>query len=258
MKKDLFQSYFEQLVDPRSHINKLHSLNDILVVGVVSVICGAETWKQMEEFAKSKEKFLKTFLNLPNGVPSDDTINRVFSAIDTKQFEVCFAKWVTSLPQEFKQQVIAIDGKTVRGAKSKGEKSPVHIVGAWANEHNLVVGQVKVNDKSNEITAIPELLDLLFIKGDIVTIDAMGTQTAIAEKIIEKGADYILAVKENQNQLYQDIKDEFRFCKTSQTSEDIDFGHGRIETRVCTVISDFQFIKNHCCPVKINFQKILT
>ncbi|MDQ3190326.1 MAG: ISAs1 family transposase [Bacteroidota bacterium] len=242
MKKDLFQSYFKQLEDPRSHINKLHSLNDILVVGVVAVICGAETWKQMEEFAKSKEIFLKTILELPNGLPSDDTFNRVFSAIDTKQFETCFANWVTSLPQEFKQQVIAIDGKTVRGAKSHGENSPIHIVGAWASENNLVAGQVKVSDKSNEITAIPELLDLLFIEGDIVTIDAMGTQTAIAEKIKNKGADYILAVKNNQPQLFEEIKDEFRFCKFPETSEDIDFGHGRIETRVCTVISDFQFL----------------
>ena len=242
MRKDLFQGCFDSLEDPRSHINKLHSLNDILVVSIVAVICGAETWKQMEEFAKSKEGFLKTILELPNGLPSDDTINRLFSAIDTKQFEECFAYWVTSLPEEMKQQVIAIDGKTMRGAKWLGENSLVHIVGAWASEHNLVAAQVKVSDKSNEITAIPELLDLLFIQGDIVTIDAMGTQTAIAEKIIEKGADYILAVKDNQPQLFEDVKDEFRFCKTPSISEHIDFGHGRIETRVCTVISEFQFI----------------
>lgn len=244
MKKDLFQSYFESLEDPRSHINQLHSLNNILVIGVVSVICGAETWKQMEEFAEAKQEFLSTILDLSNGVPSDDTFNRVFSAIDTKQFEVCFADWATSLSEEFKQQVIAIDGKTVRGAKSNGEKSPVHIVGAWASEHNLVAGQVKVNDKSNEITAIPELLNLLLIEGNIITIDAMGTQTEIAKKIIEKEADYILAVKENQKQLSEEIKDEFRFCKSAQVSEHIDIEHGRIETRVCTVISDFQFINN--------------
>jgi predicted transposase YbfD/YdcC len=207
----------------------------------------------MEEFAKSKEKFLKTFLLLPSGIPSDDTINRVFSAIDTKQFEVCFTNWAASLPEEFKQQVIAIDGKTMRGAKWNGESSSVHIVSAWASEHNLVAGQIKVNEKSNEITAISELLDLLFIEGDIVTIDAMGTQTAIAEKIVEKGADYILAVKENQKQLSQDIIDEFKFCKDAVISEDIDIGHGRVETRKCTVITDFQFIENttekcRACP----------
>lgn len=243
MKNDLFQGYFDTLKDPRSHINKLHSLNDILVVSIVALICGAETWKQIEEFAKSKEQFLRKILELPNGLPSDDTINRLFSALDAKQFEVCFAKWVHSLSQEVKQQVIAIDGKTVRGAKSNGKNSPVHIVGAWASEHNLVAGQVKVDDKSNEITAIPELLDLLFIQGDIVTIDAMGTQTAIADKIIEKEADYILAVKENQPQLLEDVQDEFRFCKSPLSTEHIDLGHGRIETRVCTVISDFQFIE---------------
>lgn len=245
MRSDLFQRYFEALEDPRSHINKLHSLNDILVAGVVAVICGAETWKQMEMFAQSKEVFLKTILELPNGVPSDDTFNRVFSAIDTKQFEACFVNWARSLPTEFVQQVIAIDGKTVRGAKANGENSPVHIVGAWASEHNLVAGQVKVNDKSNEITAIPELLELLFIEGDIVTIDAMGTQTAIAEQIIEKGAHYILAVKDNQPQLFEDVKDEFRFCKSPEIFTDVDFGHGRIETRVCTVISDFQFLNKN-------------
>lgn len=244
MRKDFFQDFFGPLKDSRSHINRLHDLNNILIIGVVSVICGAETWKQMEEFAKSKEDFLKTFLELPNGVPSDDTINRVFSSIDTKQFEACFASWAASLPKAFKRQVIAVDGKTVRGAKSEGGKSPVHIVSAWASEHNLVAAQIKVDDKSNEITAIPDLLDLLFIEGNIVTIDAMGTQTAIVNKIIEKGADYILAVKENQKQLSQDIKDEFRFCKAPQTSEHIDVGHGRIETRVCSVISNFQFIDN--------------
>lgn len=244
MKTNLFKEYFGRLEDPRSHINKLHDLNDILLIGIISVICGAETWKQMEEFAKSKEAFLRTFIDLHNGPPSDDTINRVISAIDTKQFEMCFASWAASLPEGFKKQVIAVDGKTARGAKSGGEKSPVHIVSAWASEHNLVAGQVKVSDKSNEITAIPELLDQLFIEGDIVTIDAMGTQTAIAEKIIGKGADYILAVKDNQKHLLQDIKDEFRFDKEPKTHESTDFGHGRVETRACSVISDFQFIDN--------------
>lgn len=244
MNKSLFQECFATLEDPRSPINKLHDLNDILVIAVFSVVCGAETWKQMEEFAKSKAKFLKSFLDLPNGIPSDDTFNRVISSINPKEFEVCFVNWAASLAGSFNRQVIAVDGKTARGAKSNGEKSPVHIVSAWANANELVIGQVKVEDKSNEITAIPELLDLLFIQGDIVTIDAMGTQTAIAEKIIEKEADYILAVKDNQKQLFQDIKDEFQFGKSLLINEDIDFGHGRIETRICSVISDFQFIDN--------------
>ena len=237
-------SIFGSVEDPRSHINQLHDLVDILVIGIISVICGAETWKQMADFACSKEEFLKKFLKLENGIPSDDTINRVFSAIDSNQFENCFIEWVNSISEITKGQVIAIDGKTLCGAKSKGVKSPVHMVSAWANENNLVLGQVRVNDKSNEITAIPELLDKLMIQGNIITIDAMGTQTDIAEKIIKKEADYILAVKENQKQLLEEIKDEFKFAKEIEIDTNIDIGHGRIETRKCSVISNFLFIEN--------------
>ena len=238
-------SIFGSIEDPRSHINHLHNLVDILLIGIISVICGAETWKQMIEFANSKEEFLRKFLELPNGIPSEDTINRVFSSINSSQFETCFIDWVNSICNLSKGQVIAIDGKTIRGAKSKGKKSPVHMVSAWANQNNLVLGQVRVNEKSNEITAIPELIDNLFIEGNIITIDAMGTQTDIADKIIESKADYILAVKENQPQLLEEIKDEFRFSRDSETDINVDIGHGRIETRVCSVISDFQFIKDN-------------
>jgi len=232
------------MTDPRSHVNKIHDLNTVLLIGVVATLCGAETWKQMEEFAIAKQKVLESFMSLPSGLPSDDTINRVFSAIDPKQFEICFVNWAASLSESFQGQVIAIDGKTVRGAKSGGAKSPVHIVSAWANQSNIVVGQVKVADKSNEITAIPELLDLLYIEGDIITIDAMGTQTAIAEKIIDNGADYILSVKGNQKNLLTEIKDEFLFSKNTPIFEHTDIGHGRIETRTCRAISDFKFVNN--------------
>lgn len=237
-------SIFGSVEDPRSHINQLHDLVDILLIGIISVICGAETWKQMVEFASSKEEFLKKFLKLKNGIPSDDTINRVFSAIDSDKFENCFMEWVNSISEITKGQVIAIDGKTLCGAKSKGIKSPVHMVSAWANENNLVLGQVRVTEKSNEITAIPELLDKLMIQGNIITIDAMGTQTDIAEKIIENGADYILAVKENQKQLLEEIVDEFKFAKEIVIDTSIDIGHGRIETRKCSVVSNFLFIEN--------------
>jgi predicted transposase YbfD/YdcC len=237
-------SIFGNVEDPRSHINQLHDLVDILLIGIISVICGAETWKQMVEFAISKEEFLKKFLKLNNGIPSDDTINRVFSAIDSNQFENCFIEWVNSISEITKGQVIAIDSKTLCGAKSKGIKSPVHMVSAWANENNLVLGQVRVNEKSNEITAIPELLDKLMIQGNIITIDAMGTQTDIAEKIIENGADYILAVKENQKKLLEEIIDEFKFAKEIAVDTSVDIGHGRIETRKCSVVSDFLFIEN--------------
>ncbi len=237
-------SIFGSIKDPRSHINQLHNLSDILLIGITSVVCGAETWKQMVEFANSKEDFLRDFLELPNGIPSEDTINRLFSSIDSSQFESCFIDWVNSISAILKGQVIAIDGKALRGAKSGGKKSPVHMVSAWANQNNLVLGQVRVNDKSNEITAIPKLLETLLIEGNIITIDAMGTQTNIANKIIENKADYILAVKENQKTLLSEIKDEFRFSKTIETDTNIDFGHGRIETRKCSVISKFQFIEN--------------
>ena len=237
-------SIFSTIEDPRSHVNKLHDLVDILFIGIISVISGAETWEQMVEYARSKEEFLKKFLKLKNGIPSKDTMNRVFSAIDSQQFEACFVEWVNSISNITKGQVIAIDGKTLRGAKSNGKKSPVHMVSAWASESNLVLGQVRVNEKSNEITAIPTLIENLMIKDCIITIDAMGTQTEIAEKIIDNEADYILAVKENQKQLLEEVKDEFRFSKSIETDVNIDIGHGRIETRTCSVISDFSFIKN--------------
>ena len=237
-------SIFGNVEDPRSHINQLHDLVDILLIGIISVICGAETWKQINEFATSKEEFHKKFLKLKNGIPSEDTINRVFSSIDSEQFESCFIEWVNSISEIAKGQVIAIDGKTLCGAKSKGKKSLVHMVSAWANENNLVLGQVKVSEKSNEITAIPELLDKLMIQGNIITIDAMGTQTDIAEKIINNGADYILAVKENQKQLLEEIIDEFKFGKEIVVDINHDIGHGRIETRKCSVVSNLLFIEN--------------
>ena len=237
-------SIFKQVKDPRSHINQVHNLIDILLIGIVSVICGAETWKQMVGFAKSKETFLKTFLELPHGIPSEDTINRVFSSIDSVSFETCFIEWVNSITDLSKGQVVAIDGKTIRGAKSHGKKSPIHMVSAWACESNLVLGQIKTAEKSNEITAIPELLDILDIAEQTITIDAMGTQKEIAEKIINNGANYILAVKANQAQLLEHVQDEFKFAKQLEISVNEDLGHGRIETRTCSVIKDFKFIEN--------------
>ena len=236
-------SIFSQIDDPRSHINKLHKLEDILLIGIISVICAADTWKNMETYAKAKEGFLHSFLDLPNGIPSDDTFNRVFSSIDSEQFEACFIQWVSHLVDLTDGEIIPIDGKTIRGAKSNGIKSPFHMVSTWASNNNMVLGQVKVSEKSNEITAIPKLLELIAIKGCVVTIDAMGCQQGIASKIIEQQADYILAVKENQKQLYQDIQDEFKFGENIQTHLHQDLDHGRIETRKCSVLTNFQFIE---------------
>jgi len=231
---------FSQIEDPRSDINKLHKLEDILLIGVISVICAADTWKNMETYAKAKEVFLRTFLDLPHGIPSDDTFNRVFSSIDSEQFEKCFIRWVGELVDLTKGEVVPIDGKTIRGAKSGGKKSPFHMVSAWASTNNMVLGQVKVSEKSNEITAIPRLLEILTLKGCIVTIDAMGCQQDIADKIIDCEADYVLAVKENQKQLYQDIQDEFRFGNNIQTCLSEELDHGRI----CSIIKDFKFIED--------------
>ena len=235
---------FSQIEDPRSDINKLHKLEDILLIGVISVICAADTWKNMETYAKAKEGFLRTFLELPHGIPSDDTFNRVFSSIDSEQFEKCFVRWVGDLVDLTDGEVVPIDGKTIRGAKSGGKKSPFHMVSAWASTNNMALGQVKVSEKSNEITAIPRLLEILTLKGCIVTIDAMGCQHEIVDKIIDCEADYVLAVKENQKQLYQDIQDEFRFGNNIQTHLSEELDHGRIETRKCSIIKDFKFIED--------------
>lgn len=245
MKNNKFLECFGEVEDPRSHINRLHLLNDILLIGISSVLCGAETWKQMEEFAKSKQEFLNDFLVLPNGIPSDDTLNRVFSAINPKQFESCFINWASNLIEgKFPKEVISLDGKTVRGAKCNGGNSLVHIVSAWASDRNIVLGQVKVNEKSNEITAIPELLKLLDIEDTVITIDAMGTQTEIVREIRKGNADYILAVKGNQGSLLEEIKEEFLFGKNIEFYEDIYGDHGRIETRKCSVISELKHVKN--------------
>lgn len=245
--KTSLHQYFENIPDYRVSRNKKHLLSDIVILSILAVICGAESWDSIEAFGKTKIKFLRTFLKLPNGIPSHDTINRVFSNVRPKLFEELFIKWVDGLKDEsIKKEVIAIDGKCIRGSKDSFHKqSPIHMVSAWASENELVLGQLKVDEKSSEITAIPELLKLLDIEGSIISIDAIGTQTSIAETIIDNKADYILAVKGNQQELLDQIKGRFNHqspCSTSSTSEK---GHGRIETRKCEVITKLDFIDNH-------------
>lgn len=236
--------FFNDLTDFRSpYRNKQHELIDIVAISICAVICGADSWEEIEEYAKMKEDWLTTFLSLPNGIPSHDTINRVMSSICPIEFENCFKNWIKSLIIATNEDVISIDGKTICGAKVNG-KSPIHMVSAWSLANNLVLGQVKVNEKSNEITAIPMLISNLAIEGAIITIDAMGCQSSITELIIERKSDYVLALKENQSTLLQQVKDEFQFSKSELKIEDIDYGHGRIETRKCSVISNFQFIEN--------------
>lgn len=236
--------FFKKIPDPRLERNKKHLLIDIVILSVLAVICGAESWDSIEMFGKEKKQFLSKILKLPNGIPSHDTINRVFSLIKPEKFELLFVEWVKSLKiNGIDREVVSIDGKTMKGSKdSFHQKSPIHIVSAWANDNQLILGQLKVDGKSNEITAIPLLLEMLEIEGSIITIDAMGTQRDIANKIIEKGADYILALKGNQSGLKEGV--EHLFSRQQPDSSDIvvEKGHGRIETRNCQVITNLTFL----------------
>lgn len=175
---------FSEIEDPRVARTRVHLLTDILIIGILSVIAGGKGWEDMENYGSIKHNWLKEFLALPNGIPCPDTFRRVFERINPKVFERCFQKWVQSIVETIGAQVIPIDGKTLRGSYDREQKkSALHLVSAWASEHSLVLGQVKVTNKSNEITAIPALLELLNLAGCIITIDAMGTQTAIAAQI---------------------------------------------------------------------------
>ena len=237
-----FLLYFSEMKDPRVDRAKRHLLNDVLFITIAAVLSGAETWNDIADYGKSKKEWLNTILELPGGIPSHDTFNRVFAAIDAEEFEKIFIKWIKSIQYFPDNEYVSIDGKTLRGSKVTGSKYVTHIVSAWADKNNLILGQVKVQEKSNEITAIPKLLDMLMIKGTTITIDAMGTQTKIARKIVSKGADYILAVKGNQGELFDDIKDSFKVIKSIDIHEDTDYGHGRIETRECSIITDLSLV----------------
>lgn len=237
-----------RLHDPRVRNRSKHLLSDIVILAVLAVTSGAEGYEAVEEFGKFYYETLKKRLRLPNGIPSHDTINRVFQAINFRQFERLFLEWAEGLkPEGAAETVIAIDGKTVRGSRDgyRGS-SPIHLVHAWSVENGLCLGQRKTRDKSNEITAIPELLDMLCIGGAIITIDAMGTQTAIVEKIVDGGADYILALKGNQGTLLQDAELMEKEARPVAETEEVDKGHGRVETRRCTVFEPTEWIReNH-------------
>jgi len=219
-------------------------LEDIIFITIAAVICGAETWNAIEEYGKSKMEWLGKHLRLPNGIPSHDTFNRFFSLLNPAVFENAFLSWVRAISSLTDGEVVSIDGKTLRGSRDTDGKYAIHMVSAWANVNRLSLGQVKVNEKSNEITAIPQLLDVLVLKGCFVTIDAMGCQREIAEKIISQEADYILAVKGNQGTLEENIEDTIRFTPSVSDWKEEDFGHGRIETRHCYLYKDLSFIEN--------------
>ena len=198
-------SYLAQVPDPRMDRRKEHLLTDVLVIAVCTLLCAGETFNDMEEFGKAKHDWFKTFLALPNGIPSHDTFNRVFAALDPQQFLDCFLRWTQSLRQAVAQEIVALDGKALRRALDQ-DQSVKYIVSAWAESNGLVLGQLKVADKSNEITAVPELLRVLELSGCIVTTDAMGCQKKIAGGIIEADADYVLALKGNQETVHEEVK----------------------------------------------------
>jgi predicted transposase YbfD/YdcC len=238
--------HFEQVTDPRVERTKAHLLQDIIVIAVCAVICGADNWVEVEAWGREKEEWLKQFLELANGIPSHDTFGRVFGRLDAEEFQTAFLGWVQSAYEVTAGQVIAIDGKQLRRSHDRRlGKNAIYMVSAWATSNHLTLGQRKVDDKSNEITAIPQLLDVLAVAGCIVTIDAMGCQTAIAQEIVDKEADYVLSLKENQGHLYQDTVELFCHAQATQFRDfDSDYaktinkGHGRIEIRECWTISD--------------------
>lgn len=244
-----FEGHFAGLKDPRIKRKKLYPLVEVLFVVLCGSVCGAESWRDFVLFGKEKIDFLKCYFPFAHGVPSKDTFARVFAALDPEIFKACFIEWVKSF-QTILNEVIAIDGKTLCNSIDATRNIPaIHMVSAFATEARLVLAQQKVDDKSNEITAIPLLLDLLDLKGNTVTIDAMGCQTAIAEKIQAKGADYVLALKGNQGTLNEDVQLflESEVAKGSSTviedqCEEVDAGHGRIETRKCVVSSQIDWL----------------
>lgn len=229
--------YLSIIRDPRLDRKKLHSLTDILFIGICASLCGCDTWEDLHLFAVTREEWLKGYIELLNGIPSVDTIARVFSLIDPAEFETAFRNWVCTLYEAKEGKIIAVDGKRLRGSYGTG-KSAIHMVHAFAAESGLALGQVKTSDKSNEITAIPELLDALFIKGSIITLDAMGCQKKIVKKITEKGGNYVISLKGNQGTLHDDVKlfleteKKRNFCKVRHDYyETTEKGHGRVETR---------------------------
>ncbi len=245
--------HLEQINDPRREITKRHKLIDILVIAICATVCGAEAWTEMEEFGEAKEDWLRTFLELPNGIPSHDTFRRVFMRVKPSEFQRSFLSWVKEVAGLVKAEVVNIDGKHLRGTRTRQDKRDgkegLRMVSAWASEQRLVLGQVKTAEKSNEITAIPELLRMLEIAGCVVTIDAMGCQTEIAAQIINQEADYVLSLKGNQGTLHRDVADYFAWAEkikfkaiAHSFTETIEKDHGRIEERRCWMTEDVSWL----------------
>ena len=238
------------LSDHRVERTKRHSLTNIMVIAICAVVCGADSWVDIEEFGKAKIEWLRGFLDLSNGIPSHDTFGRFFAMLDSESFERFFSEWVVSVSELTTGQVIAIDGKTVRRSHDSFiGRDAIHMVSAWATANHVSLGQLRVDGRSNEIEAIPRLLEVLDVSGCIVTIDAMGCQSAIADEIVERGADYVLALKANQPRLHESVSEAFTHWRGSEFSamehdffQTVEKAHGRIETRSCWSVSDADYI----------------
>ena len=253
MSQELFQTittHFGQIDDPRYHHSPPHLLREIMAIALSAILSGANDWEAVAVFGRARESWFRTFLRLPNGTPSADTFQRVFAQIDPDQFQASFVNWVTTLSQLTAGEVVAIDGKTLRGSADRPhDQQAIHLVSAWTSQNALVLGQVKVDEKSNEITASPELLRLLALSGCVVTLDAMGCQTEIATQIVSQGADYVLALKENQGRLYQEVVQLFHDALTQpdraiplETAQTIEKDHGRLEKRQAWIIHHSDYL----------------
>lgn len=244
-------TFFSALPDPRSPLGRRHLLSDVLTIAICGVICGAENWVEVEQFGRDKLSWFRTFLALRHGIPSHDTFRRVLACLDPEAFERCFAAWMEGLADRSGRQIVAVDGKTLRRSFDRASKqAAVHMVSAFASANRLVLGQVATDAKSNEITAIPKLLGMLDLHGAIVTIDAMGCQKQIAQTIVNQGGDYVLAVKDNQPTLHEQvtglmdegIRESFQWMHHDGCVE-TDGDHGRIETRRVWSTPDVQWLK---------------
>lgn len=248
--------HFAIVRDPRIERKKKHKLKDILAITLCGAICGLEHWTHIEDFAITHEQWFRSFLDLPNGIPSHDTIGRLFAALEPQEFEKAFHAWVHDLAGTTAGKHIAIDGKTLRRSFDKAsKKAAIHMVSAWVHENHAAFGQLKVDDKTNEIKAIPKLLEILNLKGATVTIDAMGCQREICQQIVDKDGHYVLALKGNQGQLYEDVE-LFMNDAIDQESSDVsdvyescEKGHGRIEQRTCWTSTQVSWLRDrHAWP----------
>lgn len=247
---DSFVSHFGSIEDPRRQAGRRYPLIEILFIAICAIIAGADDWVAIERFGNAKRSWFSKYLTLKHGIPAHDTFGDVFGALDPEQFTAAFVGWIQTIATL--KGVVALDGKTVRHSYDKTlGKSAIHMVSAWSASNHLILGQVKVDDKSNEITALPKLLQLLVVKGCLVTIDAMGCQTDIAEQIVEQKGDYLLAVKKNQEHLYEDIEHLFKHSRADNfeadgfdASQEVGKAHGRLEIRHCQVIAEPEWLEH--------------